>query len=406
MTAGPSSRRPRTVVAGFAVTETVSWGILYYAFAVLIPAMERDLGWSRTTLVGAFTTAVIVSGLAAFWVGRWLDHGSARLLMTAGSALGVIGVVTWSQAGNVVAFYGAWLLIGIAMSLVLYEPAQVVLVKHCGAGATRAITTVTLAAGFASTIFQPLTAALEDGHGWRDTLVVLAVVLGVVTITIHATLLPGRPEPAEPRSARSRTVGAALRAGGGDRALVGLTIAFTLCGGALGAAVVHLIPYLTDHGWTGFRAAVAAGVLGATQVAARLVLGPAAQRLPVSRLALVVLGVPAIGTAVLAASGGSALAWVAVALLGAGQGTTSLLRPMVLAQRLTAVDYGRGAATSAAWSTVARAVAPLGLAAIAGIGSAGYPVGFALFVAIGMAGAVIGFRSLREPAPVPRAALD
>ena len=69
-TAGPA--------AGLAITETVSWGICYYGFAVLIPPMERDLGWSRATLVGAFTIAVIVSGFAAFPVGRWLDRGSAR----------------------------------------------------------------------------------------------------------------------------------------------------------------------------------------------------------------------------------------------------------------------------------------------------------------------------------------
>ena len=52
----------RGLVAGLATTETVSWGILYYAFPVLLPAMERDLGWSRTTLIGAYTVAVIVSG--------------------------------------------------------------------------------------------------------------------------------------------------------------------------------------------------------------------------------------------------------------------------------------------------------------------------------------------------------
>ena len=71
---GGTSARPRGLLPGLAVTETVSWGICYYGFAVLLPPMERDLGWSRATLVGAFTIAVIVSGLAAFPVGRWLDR--------------------------------------------------------------------------------------------------------------------------------------------------------------------------------------------------------------------------------------------------------------------------------------------------------------------------------------------
>ena len=189
--AAPS--RPRGLLPGLAVTETVSWGICYYGFAVLLPPMERDLGWSRATLVGAFTIAVIVSGFAAFPVGRWLDRGSARLLMTTGSVLATLGVLAWSQSRTVPAFYGSWLLIGIAMGLVLYEPAQVVLIKQFGRRATWAITTLTLVAGFASTIFQPTIAALQDARGWRSALTICAIGLGVITITIHALVLPGRP---------------------------------------------------------------------------------------------------------------------------------------------------------------------------------------------------------------------
>ena len=143
-------------------------GICFYGFAVLLPPMERDLGWSRATLVGAFTIAVIVSGFAAFPVGRWLDRGSARLLMTTGSVIATVGVLAWSQSRTVPAFYGSWLLIGIAMGLVLYEPAQVVLIKQFGRRATWAITTLTVVAGFASTIFQPTIAALQDARGWRS----------------------------------------------------------------------------------------------------------------------------------------------------------------------------------------------------------------------------------------------
>src|SRR6476660_3663240 len=126
---GVTTSRQRRLLAGLSVTETGSWGICFYGFAVLVPPMERDLGWSRATLVGPFTIAVIVSGLAAFPVGRWLDRGSPRVLMTAGSVLATLGVLAWSQASHVLAFYAAWLLLGVAMGLVLYEPAQVVLIK-------------------------------------------------------------------------------------------------------------------------------------------------------------------------------------------------------------------------------------------------------------------------------------
>jgi cyanate permease len=399
-----SPSRLRRLLAGLAVTETVSWGICYYGFAVLLPPMERDLGWSRATLVGAFTLAVIVSGFAAFPVGRWLDRGSARSLMTTGSVIATVGVLAWSQSRTVAAFYGSWLLIGIAMGLVLYEPAQVVLVKQFGSRATWAITVLTLVAGFASTIFQPTLAALQDARGWRSALAIAAVGLGIVTISIHALVLPGRPlrrrAASPPPAAAGRGVVArpppvAVR----DPAMVGLTVAFTLSIGAMSAAIVHLIPYLTDHGWSDVDAAVAAGLIGATQVAARVVFGAFAERVPPARLALLILLVPVGGIAVLGSSNGSASAWVAVVLLGIGQGTSTLLRPLVLAKRLDPLVYGRGAAQSAAWSTVARAVAPLLLAGAAGLGAEGYTVGFAVLALAGVAGAIVAHRSLLTPRP-------
>jgi hypothetical protein len=38
-----------TIVAVLAVTETVSWGVLYYAFAVFQVPMQHELGWSKTS---------------------------------------------------------------------------------------------------------------------------------------------------------------------------------------------------------------------------------------------------------------------------------------------------------------------------------------------------------------------
>ena len=88
-------------------------------------------------------------------------------------------------------------------------------------------------------------------------------------------------------------------------------------------------------------------------------------------------------------------------MLGIGQGTSTLLRPLVLSRRLSPLAYGRGAAQSAAWSTVARAVAPLLLAAAAGLGANGYPIGFAVAAVAGIAGAVVAYRSLLVPPPSP-----
>ena len=59
------------IAGSLAVTETVSWGILYYAFSVFLVPMQDELGWSLTVLTGAYSLALLCSGLVAPLVGRF-----------------------------------------------------------------------------------------------------------------------------------------------------------------------------------------------------------------------------------------------------------------------------------------------------------------------------------------------
>src|SRR5262245_2178413 len=58
------------VVGALCVTETVTWGIIYYGYPVFLHPMEQDLGASRVAVTGAFSLGLAVSALAAVPVGR------------------------------------------------------------------------------------------------------------------------------------------------------------------------------------------------------------------------------------------------------------------------------------------------------------------------------------------------
>jgi MFS family permease len=180
-------------VATLAVTETTSYGVLAYAFGVFLAPMQQDLGWSPTALTGAYTLAIVVSGVAAIPVGRWLDRHGARVLMTAGSAAATLLVLAWAHVTDLATFYGIWVGIGVVMAAVLYEPAFAVIATWFGdrAERTRALLALTVIAGFASVIYVPLAGWLIETRGWRDALMALAVLLVPLTIVPNATL-PGR----------------------------------------------------------------------------------------------------------------------------------------------------------------------------------------------------------------------
>src|SRR5690606_22825863 len=73
------------ITVTLALTETISWGVVYYAVSVFLSPMEADLGWSRSELAAGFSLSLLVMGAMAFPVGAWIDRHGARLLMTVGS---------------------------------------------------------------------------------------------------------------------------------------------------------------------------------------------------------------------------------------------------------------------------------------------------------------------------------
>ncbi|WP_406051362.1 MFS transporter [Kribbella sp. NBC_00889] len=354
----------RKLVATFAITQTVGYGVLYYAFSALLGPMSRDLGISTARAAGALTTAVLVTGLASIPVGRWLDARGGHGLMTTGSLVGAVAVFAWSQVETTPQLYVAFAMIGVASAMVLYEPAFAVIVAATEpAHRTKALLGVTLVAGFASSIFIPLTGHLVDAYGWRQTLVILASVLAVLTAPLHATAL----RRARPRS-RGRAagqVGSARRVlkDAGFWALAG---AFVLHSAALAVIAVHLVLYLVSLGHPPARAATLAGLLGLLSVTGRAVTTLSLRWLPMASITAAILVIQGAAICLLPLAGRHLAGAVAcLVLFGLGFGVASIATPSILLDRYGAAGYATIAGTLATPVTVARAGAPLAGALLA-----------------------------------------
>src|SRR5690349_3088717 len=176
------------ILGTLAVTEVTSWGILYYTFPVFLVPMSEELGWSRVELTGAFSLALLVSGLVGVPVGQLLDRHGTRVLMTVGSVAASLLVLAWAATSNLLIFYLVWIGIGVTLAAVLYEPAFAAVATWFFRYRSRALTVLTFSGGFASVLYVPLTAYLVATLGWRSALLVLAVILALITILPHALL--------------------------------------------------------------------------------------------------------------------------------------------------------------------------------------------------------------------------
>ncbi len=370
-----AARRPRckyygwTIVWTLAVTETVSWGVLYYAFAVFLVPMQSELGWSTPEITGAYSLALVVTMLLSPPLGRWLDRSGPRVPMTLGSVLGTILLVAWSRVETLPVFYLIWAGLGVAIALTLYEPAFAAASTWFVRGRSRALLILTTVAGLASTIFLPLAGWLTERVGWRDALIVLAVILGVMTIPAHALVLRRRPEDLGllpdgelPQSNQPPPLpeGASLARALRDPAYWWLNVAFFLAMAASVAIGVYLIPILLERGESLARATFITGLIGAAQVGGRVVVTALERRAPEAALGVAVFALQTVALVVILLTSGLAMTLLAVALLGAGRGGITLMRATLVADRYGRANFAAISGIPAAAQMAARAAAPVG----------------------------------------------
>ncbi|MFB8367108.1 MFS transporter [Streptomyces sp. NPDC055929] len=367
------------------VTQTTSWGIVYYAFPVLNPAITADTGWSTGATTAAFSAALVVSAIAGIYVGRVLDHRGPRLVMTAGSLLGALSLLVIAAAPDLTVFYAGWLLAGAAMAATFYQPAFAALTRWWAPDHVRALTIVTLAGGLASTVFAPLTAILADHMSWRATYMVLAGILAVLTVPAHALALrapwpPAPPSPPHVSGGREQVVR--------SRAFWMLAVTFTLSAFAMYAVVIGLVPLLIERGYTTTQAAWVLGLGGAGQTLGRTLYAGLARRLGVTARTVTLIALGALTTAALAAVAGPYALLVAVSVLaGVIRGNLTLLQATAVTDRWGTTHYGRLSGLLGAPAHAAAALAPFAGAALAGpLG--GYPALFALLAALAVTAAV------------------
>jgi len=354
--------RPARTIAILATTQIISWGSVYYAFSVLAPVMGRELGLASNVLYGAFSWSILVAGLAATPVGLVIDRMGGQRVMALGSLISGLGLFWLAHSGGTMEYLGAWTLLGFGMALSLYEAAFAAINRKDPLGARRSISTLTLFAGFASTIFWPLTAQLTVILGWRHTYLAFACLQLMVCLPLHWLL--GRDTRvglghAQAASGNGSTLSEAIR----HPAFWALSGAFAANAFIFSAMSVHLIPLIQQLGHAGHLAVLLAAMIGPMQVIGRLIERGGAQKLtPQAVGKLTFAGLPA---ALLALVLFGREAWAVAmfcVLYGLTNGVLTILRGTLPQAMFGSAHYGAIAGAMAGPALIAKAAGPLALA--------------------------------------------
>jgi len=361
-----SERVPFAAVAALGVTQIIGYGTLYYSFGQLTPAMAADFGWSGEWVYAALSGSLLVGGLMAPVSGRWADRHGAAMVMTAGSAAAAVALVLAALAPNGLTFVAGLIAVEVASTFVLYATAFAALAQASPQTAQRSITHLTLIAGFASTVFWPVTTWLQGHFGWREIYLIYAALNVVVCLPVHGGLmLIGKrrrarcsggagvvPYPLVPKTRTSLGLGLMLAA-------------FALLGFVSSAVTVHMLPMLAALGFGG-AGVVVTTLFGPSQVLSRLVNMQFGRGLSQPMLAVVAAGLLPLGLATLVITAPSVGGAVAFAVLfGLGNGLSSIVSgtlPLVL---FGPEAYGTRLGWISSARLVASALAPFVFAALA-----------------------------------------
>lgn len=361
--ASPAARegaRPsfKTTVACLSVAQLLGWAALYYTFSAIVLPMKESLGWSKASMMGAFTLGLATWGAASYAAGAAIDRGHGRTVLTGGTLLAGIGFLIWSQVQHLSMLYVAWALMGASMAMCLYEPAFSVVTRRFPTRYGTAITWLTLVGGLASTLSFPATVWMLSAIGWRATLVVIGVALIAVATPLNAWALRGGDGPVHAASnaqADDATLHEALR----HRAFWLLAATFMLYSIVSATFWAHVMPAFASKGTPEGQALAVLMWVGPSQVAGRVAFMLAGRHWSSRVLGLAVFAAVPLALLIFSLADSLWALLLFALMFGAANGLVTIVRGHVVPTYFGHAHVGRISGALSVLSLVPRAAGPL-----------------------------------------------
>lgn len=282
------------VIAG-ALSHAVSTGLGFFGLSVYFPSLEREFGWSRTAISGAFSLARIESGLLGPAEGYITDRLGPRRVILVGLGLCVLGFVFLSQVNSLPMLY-AVIVLGIVLgsSLAFFVPISVIVATLFRARRGLAFGIFRMGPGLSGALV-PLVGWSIAQWGWRTTSLASAVLIFAVGLFLtrivgrsqelyetqlnlshhpSGSVLEASPNPASKNiTDPTQQVEFTLKEALGSLAFWMLSVATGLRHMVTEGVSVHFVVLLVDRGWSQELASSMFGLSSLISVPARLGFG-------------------------------------------------------------------------------------------------------------------------------------
>jgi MFS family permease len=283
---GPTSDARRYVIgAATFINLIVMYGV-WYSYSVLLVALLREFGWSRSVVSGAFSTFVLTHGLLAPAVGWMLDRFGPRRLVMIGSAVMAVGLLLMAQTTTWWHLYLSFgLLTAVGISLAAWLPSVTLARGWFPRTVGTAVGVISGGIGVGIFGLVPLVQFLIDGWGWRWAYRILAALVVGWAFPAALLLLRDPPESGPPPAVRrtaamtlDRQPAWTLALAARDWRFWGLAGVYYTGNFVTQMLLIHQVAYLVDHGVAPMTAAIVGGIAGAVSVGGKIGWGALSDR--------------------------------------------------------------------------------------------------------------------------------
>ncbi|MBJ7600629.1 MAG: hypothetical protein DLM67_20565 [Candidatus Nephthysia bennettiae] len=359
------------MVAALGAGLIVGQGATLYLFSLLLVPMQKELGWSRAELSGAYAMSSLVLGLAGLPVGRLIDRSGPRAPWMTGAALGALCLLAVSLIHQPWQFYLFWGLgLGVAGALMSLQVASTTVANWFFRRRGRALAILTVLVGLTAPLYVPAASWLITHLGWREAVAILAIAFVAVPLPL-GLLLRRRPEDVGLRpdgdpapvggTEKSPDLDAfAFREAMRSPAFWTLTISTLFSATALGAVTAHQVAHMIGRGTDPNVAASLIGVLGLLSIPGRFFFIAATDWLGARRMLVSVIGIQTVGLVILTL--GHSTAWfLAYSIVyGAAAGSAFGVRASMMAAMFGRRAFGSISAVFQLFVYVGTAIGPIG----------------------------------------------
>jgi sugar phosphate permease len=246
--------------------------------SILIVPLEKEFGWSRTTISMAISLNILLYGLIGPFAAGFINRYGPRRIMAASAiliGLGTLATITIRHPWQLFAVWGV--LVGVGTGIIAIVLGATVVQRWFYAHRGLALGMLTASAATGQLVFLPFLAKLVVDHGWRSsviTMAALALLMAPIALLLMRDrpqdkgLLPlGQPEGVPvPTAAHQNPFVAAISAlatASRSREFWILAGSFFICGASTNGLIgTHLVPACMDHGMPEVQAASLLAVMG------------------------------------------------------------------------------------------------------------------------------------------------